>query len=123
MKTLVNYLSFGLLGLFFFIGINTASAQSQWTYSMSTGGVTYKIHFQQERGTLTVQLYDSKSNQWSWASMLESKPAPSSTSDTPGFYKFQAGGYTYQMWTYAASRSAIVKSGSSQWTYVLESTK
>lgn len=41
---------------------------------IATNGVIYKLHFQQEKGTWTIQIYDSNSNQWSFASVLVSSP-------------------------------------------------
>jgi hypothetical protein len=115
--------SFITFFVFLFVGIVGASAQkSQWTYAMKQDGVTYKIHFQQERGTLTIQIYDSNSNKWNWGTILEQKPS----SGDGGYYKVKAGnGYTYHIWTYSSSSSLVVKVDGSQgqWTYYLESSK
>jgi len=119
MKKMTNKVLGLFVAAFLFMGVS-ASAQSKWTYAMESGGATYKVHFQQERGTLTIQLYDSKSNKWGFATILEQKPS----SGDGGYYKIKAGnGNIYEIWTYASSSSIVVKTSGGQWTYSLESSE
>jgi len=110
---------FAKIALTFFLAVGMlmlsnqeAAAQEQWTYSMVQGGKTYKIHFQQERGTLTIQLYDSVSNKWTFATIEASNPEE-------GYYKIRAGnGNRYEIWTHDDG-TLDCSSGNSAWTYYL----
>lgn len=65
-----------------------------WTYSTVINGVTYKLYLVQEKGTWTIQVYDSRSNKWVYAQVLSSNP------DT-GYWRIKDGaGVTWDLTTY-----------------------
>ena len=68
-------------------------------------GYTYKLHFTQERGTWTIQCYDSKSNKWVYGTILKSEP-------DRGYWQFKDGaGKVWDCTTYSDG-TAIIKDSS-----------
>lgn len=84
--------------LFLFLVCATAfssllKAQATYIY-IDENNNTNKIHFQQERGTWTIQLYSSTSNKWYFATIISSNP-------DKGYFKFKDGSnVVYEAKTY-----------------------
>ncbi|MCU0439085.1 MAG: hypothetical protein MUC49_14400 [Raineya sp.] len=101
---------------FLLVGLGSASAQiSKWTYVMKSNEVTYKIHIQEVKGTATVQLYDSKSNKWGTATVLEKK----FTNDGYRYYKIKSS-EIYEIWISLYDVMTVKGSGGGEWRYKLE---
>ena len=78
MKNFLLRSSFTLLATLFITLATTQESKADrvqgWTYSTVINGITYKLYLAQEKGTWTVQVYDSKSNKWIYAQVLSSNP-------------------------------------------------
>ncbi len=111
---------FILLCAFTFLNTQNANAQrTKWLYSMVMDGKTYKINFQQERGTLTIQLYASSTNKWNFATILSSNQDGSNGKTTYYKVKDSVNNNIYEMWS-NPNGTLLVKSGKASWTYYLE---
>ncbi|HYG51443.1 MAG TPA: hypothetical protein VD905_11095 [Flavobacteriales bacterium] len=110
---------FGLVLFFFVIAPKQSEAQTQWTYALSLNNVTYKAHFATANGNMTIQVYDSNSNKWSFGTIV-AQQAESGQNTT--YYKVKVGGTIYEFWAYS-NGSLLVKTNGGQWTYNLESSK
>lgn len=96
-----------LVAIFTMVLFMSASqeAMAQYTYSTVISGITYKLHFTEEKGTWTVQCYDSNSNKWVYGSILASEP-------DRGYWKMKDGaGKTWEVTTYD-DNTCIIKDAS-----------
>ncbi len=122
MKNFFRFLSLSFVMTLVFCFTNTQNASAQqgktkWTYVMKQNNVTYKVHFQQERGTVTVQMYASSSNKWNFGTILSTNQDNNKLT----YYKVKdtVNNNIYEMWS-SADGSLKVTSGSSKWMYYLE---
>jgi hypothetical protein len=115
-----NKILYLFIATFLLVGLGNASAQAtQWTYAMKSNGVTYKVNIQEKDGTVTIQLYDSKSNKWGRATVLEKKV---NSDDRYTYYKIKTD-YIYEIWIpfFTYDNSITVKGNGGEWKYTLES--
>ncbi len=103
------------IATFLLVGLGSASAQvTKWTYAMKSNGVNYKVHIQEKGGTVTIQLYDSKSNKWGFAKVLEKNFTNGSR-----YYKIKTD-YIYEIWI-SLYDGMTIKGNGGEWQYSLES--
>ena len=99
MKSSLLKWSLVIIVMFLSVGIQNTQAKEEnntngWTYACVIDGITYKLHLAQEKGTWTVQVYDSKSNKWTYGQVLSSTP-------DKGYWKIKDGaGKVWDLTTY-----------------------
>ncbi|MCU0439084.1 MAG: hypothetical protein MUC49_14395 [Raineya sp.] len=116
-----------ILGLFvaafLLVGLGSVSAQTKFIYAIQSGGVTYKVYIHYGN-TVTIQMYDSQSNQWKMATILETREPEEDDAGATTTYKIKtSGGSIYEVWTDTRGKILTLKNNNGEWKYSLESSQ
>lgn len=123
MKTLLKKTAImtNLIIAFVCISTTETQAQTKWMYKMTMNDVTYKIYFEWVNGTISIQLYSSQTNKWSFATILAQNSDNSNGQTTYYKIKENTTGMIYELWSMGSPEQCIVKTNGGTWTYMLES--
>ncbi|MDX1905228.1 MAG: hypothetical protein SFU27_13825 [Thermonemataceae bacterium] len=111
-----------LIVIFLLVGLGEISAQSR-TYAMQSAGITYKVYIHQG-SKVSIQLYDSQSNQWAATTLVETIMPEEDETGGPVHKVRAKNGTIYEMSElFSGSWSLSVRINGRSFTYQLESSK